>query len=423
MKRLFISIITTIIVLSGYAQRIVTLDECLTMARNNNITLKNAALEILAAREQKSEAYTKYYPQIQANVMAMQTFGTFMQVGDAIRTYTAAISATMPLYAGGQITTGNKLAQLNTDVVSLQRDIQESDVLQRVTECYWQIAKVKYNLNTISAADKQVEEVYRQVGNMVQVGITTRNDLLKVQIRQQELESARLQLQNAQHILRLLLAQQIGCASQDIDISATEIEIPVNPDNLQVSVLDAVNMRDELSLATKGVEVSRMQVRQERGKLLPTIGVGVTGFNYGMGGLPDALGYYVKTNATNGLALGSLSIPITAWWGGSHAIKRRKMALQQSQNILQQTREQLAIDIESAWSSLQESYKQIEIARTGVAQAQENLRLSLNGYKAGTETLTNLLEAETLNRKMQDGLSSAIADYQIKKSNYIRKTR
>lgn len=423
MKQLFISIITTIIVLSGYAQRIVTLDECLTMARNNNITLKNAALEILAAREQKSEAYTKYYPQIQANVMAMQTFGTFMQVGDAIRTYTAAISATMPLYAGGQITTGNKLAQLNTDVVSLQRDIQESDVLQRVTECYWQIAKVKYNLNTISAADKQVEEVYRQVGNMVQVGITTRNDLLKVQIRQQELESARLQLQNAQHILRLLLAQQIGCASQDIDISATEIEIPVNPDNLQVSVLDAVNMRDELSLATKGVEVSRMQIRQERGKLLPTIGVGVTGFNYGMGGLPDALGYYVKTNATNGLAMGSLSIPITAWWGGSHAIKRRKMALQQSQNILQQTREQLAIDIESAWSSLQESYKQIEIARTGVAQAQENLRLSLNGYKAGTETLTNLLEAETLNRKMQDGLSSAIADYQIKKSNYIRKTR
>ncbi len=423
MKQLFISIITTIIVLSGYAQRIVTLDECLTMARNNNITLKNAALEILAAREQKSEAYTKYYPQIQANVMAMQTFGTFMQVGDAIRTYTAAISATMPLYAGGQITTGNKLAQLNTDVVSLQRDIQESDVLQRVTECYWQIAKVKYNLNTISAADKQVEEVYRQVGNMVQVGITTRNDLLKVQIRQQELESARLQLQNAQHILRLLLAQQIGCASQDIDISATEIEIPVNPDNLQVSVLDAVNMRDELSLATKGVEFSRLQVRQERGKLLPTIGVGVTGFNYGMGGLPDALGYYVKTNATNGLAMGSLSIPITAWWGGSHAIKRRKMALQQSQNILQQTREQLAIDIESAWSSLQESYKQIEIARTGVAQAQENLRLSLNGYKAGTETLTNLLEAETLNRKMQDGLSSAIADYQIKKSNYIRKTR
>lgn len=423
MKQLFISIITTIIVLSGYAQRIVTLDECLTMARNNNITLKNAALEILAAREQKSEAYTKYYPQIQANVMAMQTFGTFMQVGDAIRTYTAAISATMPLYAGGQITTGNKLAQLNTDVVSLQRDIQESDVLQRVTECYWQIAKVKYNLNTISAADKQVEEVYRQVGNMVQVGITTRNDLLKVQIRQQELESARLQLQNAQHILRLLLAQQIGCASQDIDISATEIEIPVNPDNLQVSVLDAVNMRDELSLATKGVEFSRLQVRQERGKLLPTIGVGVTGFNYGMGGLPDALGYYVKTNATNGLAMGSLSIPITAWWGGSHAIKRRKMALQQSQNVLQQTREQLAIDIESAWSSLQESYKQIEIARTGVAQAQENLRLSLNGYKAGTETLTNLLEAETLNRKMQDGLSSAIADYQIKKSNYIRKTR
>lgn len=423
MKRILFIIIMLCVAVYGNAQRIINLDECLKMARENNITLKNAALSILAAREQKSEVYTKYFPQIQANVMAIHTFGAFMQGGDAIRTYTAAISATMPLYAGGQITTGNKLAELNTDVVSLQRDIQESDVLQKVTECYWQIAKVKYNLNTISAAEKQVDEVERQVENMVKAGITTRNDLLRVQIRKQELASNRLQLENAQHILRMLLAQQIGCAGEDIDISATDTETVINPDEVHVSVLDAVNVRNELSLAAKGVEASRLQIRQERGKLLPTIGVGVTGFNYGIGGLPDVLGYYVKTNATNGLALGSLSVPITAWWGGTHAIKRRKMALQQSRNVLQQTREQLAIDIESAWSSLQESYKQIEIARTGVAQAEENLRISMNAYRVGTETLTNLLDAETLNRKMQDGLSAAIADYQVKKSDYIRKTR
>lgn len=423
MKRILFIIIMLCVAVYGNAQRIINLDECLKMARENNITLKNAALSILAAREQKSEVYTKYFPQIQANVMAIHTFGAFMQGGDAIRTYTAAISATMPLYAGGQITTGNKLAELNTDVVSLQRDIQESDVLQKVTECYWQIAKVKYNLNTISAAEKQVDEVERQVENMVKAGIATRNDLLRVQIRKQELASNRLQLENAQHILRMLLAQQIGCAGEDIDISATDTETVINPDEVHVSVLDAVNVRNELSLAAKGVEASRLQIRQERGKLLPTIGVGVTGFNYGIGGLPDVLGYYVKTNATNGLALGSLSVPITAWWGGTHAIKRRKMALQQSRNVLQQTREQLAIDIESAWSSLQESYKQIEIARTGVAQAEENLRISMNAYRVGTETLTNLLDAETLNRKMQDGLSAAIADYQVKKSDYIRKTR
>ncbi|MBO4662067.1 MAG: TolC family protein [Bacteroidaceae bacterium] len=423
MKRILFIIIMLCVAVYGNAQRIINLDECLKMARENNITLKNAALSILAAREQKSEVYTKYFPQIQANVMAIHTFGAFMQGGDAIRTYTAAISATMPLYAGGQITTGNKLAELNTDVVSLQRDIQESDVLQKVTECYWQIAKVKYNLNTISAAEKQVDEVERQVENMVKAGITTRNDLLRVQIRKQELASNRLQLENAQHILRMLLAQQIGCAGEDIDISATDTETVINPDEVHVSVLDAVNVRNELSLAAKGVEASRLQIRQERGKLLPTIGVGVTGFNYGIGGLPDVLGYYVKTNATNGLALGSLSVPITAWWGGTHAIKRRKMALQQSRNVLQQTREQLAIDIESAWSSLQESYKQIEIARTGVAQAEENLRISMNAYRVGTETLTNLLDAETLNRKMQDGLSAAIADYQVKMSDYIRKTR
>ena len=126
---------------------------------------------------------------------------------------------------------------------------------------------------------------------------------------------------------------------------------------------------------------------------------------------------------TNGLVFGTLSIPIMSWWGGRHAIRRTQMKLLQAQNEAQDAREQLSVDIEAAWSQLTEAYKQVEIARTSVEEAAENLRMSTDQYNAGTETISDLLDAETLNRQARNQLSEAMATYQIRLADYLRKTR
>jgi outer membrane protein TolC len=71
---------------------------------------------------------------------------------------------------------------------------------------------------------------------------------------------------------------------------------------------------------------------------------------------------------------------------------------------------------------LTESYKQIELARTSVEESRENLRIETNQYNAGTESLTELLDAETLYRKTCNLLSEALATYQIRLADYQRKT-
>ena len=159
----------------------------------------------------------------------------------------------------------------------------------------------------------------------------------------------------------------------------------------------------------------------ERGKSLPSIAIGVVGYNLGLGGLSSTAKMFINTNMLNGVAIGTLSIPISNWWGGSHAIKRQKAALQESRNTLLDAQEQLAIDIEAAWSDLQEAYNQIEIAKSSVEAAKENLRLSTNQYQAGTTTITELLDAETLNRQSENNLSNAIASYQMQQSKYLIK--
>ena len=126
----------------------------------------------------------------------------------------------------------------------------------------------------------------------------------------------------------------------------------------------------------------RQQQRQwtptPRGKNLPSLAVGLMGYNTGFGGLSKNVKNYARTNMTNGLVFGTLSVPISSWWGGSHAIRRQKILLQQSRNQALDAQEQLRIDIESAWSNLVEAYKQIQIAEASVEEAAENLNKYLN---------------------------------------------
>lgn len=423
-----------------------TLDQCLDLARTNNRTLQNAALELRAATEQKKEAWSNYLPQISASVMAFQTFDKVMKGNGVIppeiailgeqfypmigmpysynelnRGYSVTATAMQPLYTGGQIINGNKLANIGKDVAYLQQHLQEKDVLQKVTECFWQIASVKYNQQTIDAADKQLAAVMQHVQNIVDAGVTTRNALLQVKLRQQELASNRLKLENAERLLTLLLAQQIGIpADQPFSIalpSQDDIVMPTKADSQT-----AVSERIEYQLAAKGVEAQRLQVKMERGKNMPTLAAGVMGYHTGFGGLSDNVKQYMNTRMTNGLVLGSLSVPISSWIGGTHAIRRQKVKLEQARNTLLDAQEQLNIDIESSWLNLVEAYKQIDIAKISVEEAEENLRMNMDQYKVGSITLTDLLDAETLNRKTHDELSTAKANFQIRLADYKRKT-
>lgn len=449
MKHFILIHLIYILALSANAQTQLTLEQCLASAKVHNRTLQNAALDIQASSEQRKEAFTNYFPQISANVMAFQAFdkvvkndgiipqeiavlgeqfypliGQPYSIRELNKGYTATMSIMQPIFAGGKILNGNKLARIQEDVNILQHQLKEKDVMQKVTENYWQIAVVKYNLQTIDAAQRQLEEVHRQVELFVSTGVATRNNILKVNLALKELESNRIRLQNADRLLRLLLAQQIGMVNEDIDIVLpNEDESVISPEQVHITSIDAAAKRTEVQMASKGVEAQRLQIRMERADLLPTLAVGLMGYHSGFGGFSEEAKPYITKNMTNALVMGTLSIPISKWWGGSHAIRRQKIKLQQSQNTLIEAREMLQIDIESAWINLTEAYKQIEIAESTVAESAENLRMSTDQYRVGKETLSDLLDAETMHRKSQDLLSQARATYQIRLADYLRKTR
>ncbi len=403
-----------------------TLEACRAAAVEHNRTLRDSRYELEAARQTRQEAFTNYFPQINASGGAFQAqhglvqadFGVAIpQLGSmnlpismAKRGLFGSVTAVQPLFAGLKIVTGNRLARLGEEVSRLQLQKSEGEIREQTDTYYWQIVSLKENLSTLDAVERQLNEIHRQVELSVKAGLVTANDLLRVELRQQEVASNRLKVENGLKVSKLLLAQHIGADWKGFDIAQLSFDDPETPDRYYIPVEEALDHRAEYQLAEKNVEAQLYQKRMERGKLLPTVGVGAGYLYYNV----------TDKDVDDGMVFAQVSVPISAWWGGAHALKKARIREEQAENDRLQAREMLAVEIEKSWCDVQEAYAQILLARRSVTSATENLRENRNFYQAGTAPLTDLLDAETLYTQSRNNLTSAYAAYRTSLARYLR---
>ena len=338
-----------------------TLEQCRASAVEHNRTLRDSRFDFEAARQDRRQAFTNYFPQISASGGAFQAqhglvqadFGlTIPQMGTmemplslVKRGVFGGVMAVQPLFAGLKIVNGNKLARVGEEVGALQVRKTEAEVREQTDTYFWQIVSLKEKLRTIEAVERQLDEIHRQVALSVDAGLVTTNDLLRVELRQQEVASNRLKVENGLKVARLLLAHHIGVDWQGFDIAAENFAEPEAPGVYYVSVEEALDRRAEYQLAEKNVEAQRYQKRIERGKHLPTVGVGAGYLYYNM----------TDKDVDDGLVFAQVSVPISDWWGGSHALKKARIREQQAENDRLQAREMLSVEIEKTWSEVQEA--------------------------------------------------------------------
>jgi outer membrane protein TolC len=229
-----------------------------------------------------------------------------------------------------------------------------------------------------------------------------RNDLLQVELRQNDVESQKLTLNNNISILRMVLSQYCGLQSTDFTLSYDpEVQSPMmEKHDHQLALLNTA----EYKLLGKQVEATNLQKKMAIGQNLPTVAVG--------GGL--VYHNLLESGRSFGMLMATVSIPISDWWGGSHNIKRKKIEYQKAVDQLADNSELLKINMQSAWNNLQEAYQQLTIAERSIEQATENLRLNRDFYQAGTITMSDLLEAQLLFQQALDKRTDAYTNYQNK---------
>ena len=452
MNKLHIKIATFILGLHSalLAADIYTLDDCLRIARENNATLKSAKVNRQMAEETEGSAFPAYFPKVFAGGFAFmandylvkkeidvsaevegigQQFApTMMQMG-LDPTMLAGIPTTysmgmldkgivghltliQPIFAGGQIHNGNQLAKIGTKAAKLQEHLAETEVRKNTETYYWLIVSLKEKMKTIAEAEKQVDAIRADVQVAVEAGVAVKNDLLRVDLEKKKLESNRLKVENGISVAKLMLARQMNLGDSDFDLAEASLDNIHPPEEYRISADEAVERRAESKLLAVNREVAEKERSMERGKTLPTVAVGASLLYQNL----------LDDDAVNGILFASVTVPISDWWSNSYStakydLKAQKAAIDEAEN-----KNLIKVDIDAKWNTLVESFQQIEISKDAVAQAEENLRMQREFYNAGTATLSNLLEAETLRQQASDSYTEAVTSYYTAICAYLTAT-
>ena len=385
------------------------------------IRIRNRFFFILSIGDDRKNAFTRYFPSVSAsgggfiaNKGLMElNMGPDMSMSMMKDGIVGGVSATLPLFAGGQIVNGNKLAKVSEEVSRTRYRLSENEVRLTTENYYWQVVTLKEKLRTLEVVEARLDTLTRDVEAAVQAGVTTRNDLLQVQLRQNEIKSNRLNVENALALSRELLAQYMGMGLDSVDVAyAMEGRLPEEPAGLFLPPESALPRTGEYDLLRQNLEATRLQKKIAVGKNLPTVAIGG--------------GYYYDDLLDVGMdfwvGFATVSVPLSGWWGGSHDIKKQKLQVKNAENQLNDQSEMLMIRMRQSWNDLNDAYKQVGIALTSIDQATENLRMQSDYYAAGTCTMSDLLDAQTLFQQSRDKYVEAYAQYEVKKREYLQAT-
>ena len=442
MKKIFSFIVGLACCGSAAAQQIYTLDQLKQLAVENNYNLRSARNAIQQSKEQKSEALTKYFPTVSATGLGLSFDKHLINIDLGLPAGLASlipagleipseinmikngvygsVSAIQPVFMGGQIINGNKLAKVGVEASEIKLEASEDQVEMTTEQYYWQLVSVKEKLQTLGAIHQMLVELEKDVSNRVRVGATNRNDLLQVQLRKGELESMQLEAENTQSTLNQLLSQHIGKPNEEIIVSVPDelsnmgkVDPPLLPVGLRQDHQSALNATPQYRLLGKNVEAHSLQHKMKVGENMPTVAVGAS-YSWN--------NFLNNHNRGTGLLFAAVHVPISGWWGGSHAIKKKKLALDDAKEQMEDNGQKLIIYMNNAWSAVETSHRKLVIAHDAIAQAEENLRLHRDYYRVGTTTMTDLLLAEEQYQQACDRYTDAYASMQTKMLEYRQAT-
>lgn len=423
------------------AQAQLTLDDCRQSALSHNAKVQKQQLSVADAQLQRSEALTKFFPSVSGIGAAVQfdkpqvEMDMTAMVGAPVMLemlkngVVGALNVQWPIFAGGQIVNGNRLAKLNYDVNKLQLLQTQNEVSLTAEQYYWQVVSLQQKLSTLRTQAELLASIVSDAQNAVDAGLATRNDLLQAQLQQNRVASGILTVEGNLTLCKMLLAQYCGLwnpeetqfDAQSLTLASTidaNAEI-LTPDQLLTDHASALAQTPEFALANQGVKAQRLQYQMEVGSHLPTVAVGgsysytnLTRNDLGMG----------ESNKRTALMYAMVSVPLTDWWGGSYAMRRKKNAVRSAELDRQEASQLLIVRMQSAYVNLCTAFDQVNVSRKSVEQSAENLRLEQDFYQAGTSTMSDLLKAQSSYQQAQDDFVDAWTDYQLKKLVYLQAT-
>lgn len=422
------------------------IDRCRQMALENNSAAVNAGLDVLCAKYQKQEAAAEYLPQITFMSAGFHSLDPMLEAGlkdilgdndpdgklqtlvegyaamygitpnfSALQSgYGASVSLMQPVYAGGRIVTGNRMASIALEAAQLQRRVQKRKTEEETDELYWQVVLLEEKLKTITEFQAMVDTLCKDAESACRAGLATEDELLQARLKRNELRTDEVKLRNGIRLSRMNLLDAIGQEYSVVSGAATESrpylddfivgeanEAPQSPEGLYVDEEKIAASMEEARLLALNVEARRLEKRMELGNALPQLAVGAS---YG----------YSRTigdGRFNGLAFATLKIPISDWWKASRKLNRLQVQVDKARNDKEQLDRQTLLLVRKYWLDLNSAWEEYGLALESVQMAKVSLGNTASHYDAGLVPLSELLQSRASLRQAEDGAVEARTAY------------
>ena len=390
-----------------------SLKDCIVLSESNNPYIKNTYLDIQSARYQKKEVFAEYFPRLSFRALGISSYDYFIDIvvgpemgkmardsgfgGTTKSGFNASLSLVQPLYAGGRIVTGNKLAKVGVKAAELKHEVNLREKREEIEKMYWEIVALEEKRHTIKHLEELLDVLYKDVNSAIAAGVVTESDLLLVKMKQNELKSGKIHLEGGIKLLKMNLFNTIGqnysLVKAVADPSKPHIDDIVLSDRLSsllppsqyyVPEEEFAAGVTETELLEVMVEAKKLEKKLALGEYLPSAGIGLS------------YGYSSFTNSnTNAIGLATVSIPISSWGKGSMKLKRLNNEIEKAVNQKEHLTSQLVLQARQLWLNLNVAWEQMKVAEENLEFAEKSVYDQMSRFNAGLVPISDVLMNQT----------------------------
>lgn len=410
-KKLLTAVLLTLAALPLSAQKQWTLDDCISYAMQNNITLQKSRLQQQSAAEDVRAQKGALLPTLNASTNQSVGYRPWQDSGVATVTngqvnskvnkdyYNGSynLNASWTVWNGGRNRNNVRLSELNAQQSELSVAEQANSIEERIcqlfVQCLYLNEAIGVSRSTLETSKKN-EERGRE---MVEVGLLAQADLAQLTSQRANDEynivEAESQLANYKLQLRQLL-QLTQDADFDIAVPGTTNEQALSDiPALQTVYEQALATRPEIENARLGIESSKISIDIAKAGWLPTLNL-TGGVSTSTNSLSNNnWGNQMKTNVNMSGGL-SLNIPIFDGKQTKTSVAKARIQQQQAMLDLQDQQQQLYQTIEGYWLDATTNQQKFRAACTSVASSQASFDLLQEQFNVGLKNIVELMNGK-----------------------------
>lgn len=437
-----------------------TLEECVTYAIQNNISIKQSELDSKMALIDKKSAVGRFLPSLNAsashswNIGLNQDITTGLLQNKTTQFTSAGANVGIDIYSGLQ--NQNTLRKANLSIVAAKYQLvkMKEDIALNVANAFLQVLFNKENLKVQKEQLRINEKQYVRSEELVKVGSIPRGDLLDVKatlaLNNQNVITAENSLLisklSLSHLLQLKDFENFDVVD-DTDVKDANNIMAQTPSAIYEKAFEG---RTELKIARTNLEIAEKNVAIAKGAFQPTL-QGFYSFNSRVaysdrvtGVIPNAsnptsivgfvegtnqnvlspnftrvLGnpapFFDQFNTNKGQSFGmQLSVPIFNGFSARNNVERSKVSLERSKIAVEQQNLDLQRNVYTAFADAKGALNAYESSVAALEARQGAYNYATEKYSVGLMNSFDFNQSQTLLTNAQSEVLRTKYDYIFK---------